>query len=200
MHEQNLTNEAFNEVMLSKIDEHEKKIGNFEQQLQQLPDPTSQLEEILSGINSLKTGLKNTTQTDLRMASIAMQVKEVDQKIIDLGNIKMKHHHYVPNLFWIALALFMLTGVFASGWFMAYQKLGSFTMNDTKYRALKLDTAFKSLQRCLDRIDTLYKSNPQMREQVLEKEEEYRRNFERRMRAERLRKEAEELEKETTIK
>lgn len=195
MNEQNLANEAFNEVILSKIDEQEKKIGNLEERVQQLPDTTPQLEQILSGIESLKIGLKNNTQTDLRMASIAMQVEAVDQKIIELGTIKMAHHHYVPKLFWVALGLFMLTGILASGWFTTYQKLDSFIMNDTKYRAIKLDTAFKSLQRHLDQVDAIYKSNPQMREQVLGKEEEYRKNFERRVKAERLRKEAEELEK-----
>jgi uncharacterized phage infection (PIP) family protein YhgE len=186
--------------MLSKIDQQEKKIENLEERVQQLADPTPQLEQIVSGIESLKSGLNNNSKTDLRIASIAMQIEAVDNKIIDLGTIKMKHHHYVPKLFWVALGLFMGTGILASGWFTTYQKLDDFIMNDTKYRAIKLDTALKSLQRHLDQVDASYKSNPQMREQVLGKEEEYRRNFERRGRAERLRKEAEELEQEAKVK
>ena len=74
-------------------------------------------------------------------------------------------------------------------------KLNNFIANDTKYRQLRLDTAHKNLQLYLDHLDSLYKIQPDMREKVLETEEEYRRNFERLQKAERLKTEAENLEK-----
>lgn len=54
--------------------------------------------------------------------------------------------------------------------------------------------AHHSLQLFLDRADSLYQVNPDLKQTVLETEEERRVNFERLLKAERLKKEAKMLE------
>jgi hypothetical protein len=98
------------------------------------------------------------------------------------------HHHHIPKLIWISAGLFIALCLVCT-------KLDGFIANDTKYRHLRLDTAHKSLQLYLDQLDSVYKAHPDFREKVLEREEEYRLNFERLRKAERLKKEAKNLEK-----
>lgn len=108
---------------------------------------------------------------------------------------KVIHHHYIPKLIWISVGLFIALCLVCSGWYVTSTKLNSFIASDTKYRLLRLDTVHKSLQLYLDHLDSLYKIQPDMREKVLETEEEYRLNFERLQKAERLKTEAKNLEK-----
>jgi hypothetical protein len=108
---------------------------------------------------------------------------------------KVIHHHHIPKLIWISVGLFVALCLVCSGWYVTGTKLDGFVASDTKYRQLRLDTAHKSLQLYLDQLDSVYKTHPDFRERVLETEEEYRLNFERLQKAERLKTEAKSLEK-----
>ncbi len=79
---------------------------------------------------------------------------------------------------------------------MTSKRLAGYKANDTKYRMLRLDTVHYRLQFFLDRADSLYRVDPDLRKSVLETEEQRRINFERLQRAERLKEEAKKLEKE----
>jgi len=111
---------------------------------------------------------------------------------------KVMHHHHIPKLIWISVGLFLSFSLVCSGWYVTSSKMNSFINNDTKYRWIRLDTSQRSLQLYLDRVDSLYNKLPDMRKNVVETEEEYRLNFERLQRAERLKAEAKELEKIAT--
>ena len=90
--------------------------------------------------------------------------------------------------------MFILLALESTGWFNTENKLDQFIENDTKYRFIRLDTAAKNLEIYLDSTDALFKSNPEMRRQVLNLEEEYRKNIERLEKADHLKQEAKELE------
>lgn len=81
------------------------------------------------------------------------------------------------------------------GWYLTGSRLAGYIANDTKYRYLRLDTAQKGLQFYLYHIDSLYATYPDLRKKMLQTEEQYRINFERLQRAERLKAEAKDLEK-----
>lgn len=106
----------------------------------------------------------------------------------------MAYQHHVPNIIWIAAGLFIVLSLVCSGWYSTSQKLDSYIANDTKYRQLRLDTAQRSLQHYLEQVDSLYDVWPGMRKAILKAEEKKRESFERLQKAERLKKEAEELE------
>lgn len=77
---------------------------------------------------------------------------------------------------------------------MTHKKLSGYIANDTKYRLLRLDTAHHSLQLFLDRADSSYQVDRDLRKTAAETEEQRRVNFERLLKAERLRNEATRLE------
>lgn len=77
---------------------------------------------------------------------------------------------------------------------MTHKKLSGYIANDTKYRLLRLDTAHHSLQLFLDQADSSYQIDPDLRKTVAETEKQRRVNFERLLKAGRLRNEAKMLE------
>lgn len=109
--------------------------------------------------------------------------------------VKILHQHHVPKLLWVTAGLFLLLSLGLAGWYIQYKKLDGFITNDTQYRSMRLDTSNLRLQLYLDRLDSIYKTTPDLRQKVIEKEEQYKLNYERRQRASRLRLEAEELDK-----
>ena len=103
------------------------------------------------------------------------------------------HHHHINKLIWLAAGLFVGLTLLSVGWYATYEKLDGYIANDTKYRSLKLDTANIYLQKMLYRTDTLYQKNANMREMVMNMEEEYRNNFELLQKASQMNAEAENL-------
>lgn len=194
MKENNLSNEAFNEIVVAKIGQQEKQIESLRRQLDKTPNLSLQTEQILTALESLKTEIKNTRLSDNRMASLSVQLDKLSHQLSVPLNSRVVHHHYVPKLFWIAIILVILVVISSSGWYITYGKLENYTANDTKYRMLRLDTALMPLQHYLDKLDSLQAKDPGMRERVIQKEKEYRRNAERLQKALRLKQEANELE------
>ncbi|MGN6492897.1 MAG: hypothetical protein ACTHLE_12935 [Agriterribacter sp.] len=176
------------------LGEQEKQIESLRRQLDKAPDLASQTEQILTALESLKTEIKNTRLSDNRMASLSVQLDKLSHQLSVPLNSRVVHHHYVPKLFWIAIILVILVVISSSGWYITYGKLENYTANDTKYRMLRLDTALMPLQHYLDKLDSLQAKDPGMRERVIQKEKEYRRNAERLQKALRLKQEANELE------
>lgn len=91
---------------------------------------------------------------------------------------KLEHHHHVHKIIIATGVLFIAVCLLCCGWYNTSQKLGQFQGNDTKYRLMRLDTAFTPLQRYLDKVDQAYTNNPGLRDSVITKEEENKRNRE----------------------
>jgi len=113
---------------------------------------------------------------------------------------KVIHHHQVPKLLWVAAGLLLALCVTCSGWFMAARKLRGFIANDTKYRWLRLDTTRRNFQIYLQEADSLYRTQPDLRETVVETENRYLENIGRLEKAVRLKEEARDLEKKAREK
>ena len=190
----NNTRDAFMEVAYKKIEQQDKKMAAWEEQLRDFAGNKLLLQQLISATELLKQDVvKNYLPVEtLEDLSGKLNINNV---LLKLGPQKVQHHHHVPKLIWIAAGLFVGFSMVCSGWYMTYKKLDQFIMNDTKYRYLKLDTGQRSLMMILDRVDSIYNSGINIRKDVFDKEEVNRKNLEKLQRAEQLKVEAKNLEK-----
>lgn len=196
MNEQtNNTSAAFMEVTSRKVEGQDKKIAAIEEKIKDIPTNTELLRKVLYGVEGLHSDIKEATLLPEKLDHFSNRLELAENFLKQSATSKVIHHHHVPKLIWVSAGLFIVLYLVCSGWYVTAGKLSYFIANDTKYRYLRLDTVHKSLQLYLDRLDSLYKIQPDMREKVLETEEEYRLNFERLQKAKRMKIEAENLEK-----
>jgi hypothetical protein len=199
MNEQpNNTNSAFMEVTSRKLDRQDKKISELQEVVTKMTDGSDQIQRLISTVETLKSEIRTSAFPAEKMQAVARQLDSVIY--LSKQQNKVIHHHHVPKMIWIAAGLFISLTLVSSGWYMTADKLTNFVTNDTKYRHIRLDTAQRAIQDYLDREDRLFTTQPDMRKKVLEIEQEYRANFERLQRAERLKAEAKDLEKEAKKK
>ena len=109
---------------------------------------------------------------------------------------KVQHHHHVPKIIVATGVLFITVCLLCCGWYNTFQKLEKFQENDTKYRLMRLDTAFAPLQHYLGKVDRVYTNNPGLRDSVIAQEEENKKNMELLLEAYRKTREAERLKSE----
>jgi len=199
--EQNFDNtkEAFMEVAYKKLEQQDKKMAAWEEQLKDLAGNKVLLRQLIAATELLKEDVAKN-QLPIETLQELSKKLNINNVLLKLGPEKVQHHHHVPKVIWIAAGLFLGLALVCSGWYMTHQKLDQFIMNDTKYRFLKLDTGQRSLMMILDRVDKVYDSSIDMRKDVLDKEETNRKNFEKMEKAERLKAEAKNLERSVKTK
>lgn len=196
MNEQiNNTNAAFMEVTSRKVEVQDKRIAAMEEKIKDMPKNTELLCKLLSSIEGLRSDVKEVLLVPEKVGNLSSRLELATDLLKHPLPNKVLHHHHIPKLIWISAGLFIALCLVCSGWYLTSSKVEVFIGNDTKYRQLRLDTAHRSLQLYLDQLDSLYRVHPDMRDKVLETEQEYRLNFERLQKAERLKAEAESLEK-----
>jgi hypothetical protein len=110
------------------------------------------------------------------------------------------HHHHFPKLTWITAGLWLAFTLSLTGLLVSNGKLNGYIENDIKFRHLKLDTGNRRLQIILDQEDSLFNSTPDFKNIVIKTEKQYIENFERLLKADRLKKEALNLEKQAKQK
>lgn len=189
------TNAVFMEITSRKVEGQDKRIAAVEEKIKNIPDNTELIQKLLGTVEGLRVEVKNSRFPGEKMKDFSAQLDLAISLLDRPVQNKVLHHHYVPKIIWITFGLFVALALACSGWYMTVIKLDGYIANDTKYRHLRLDTSFKKLQIYLDLTDSLYNTRPDMRKVVLETEEEYRQNFERLQKAERLKAEAKDLEK-----
>lgn len=195
MNEQvNDSNAAFMEAALKKIETQDRKIEGMAQQIASIPDNSQDIQQLKTGMDELKLEIKNTRFPVREMQEFSTQLTIGVKLLKEPATVKTLHHHHIPKLVWITAGLFLALCLVSTGWYMTGQKLEGYIANDTKYRLLRLDTARYPLQLSLDRADSLYRVDPDLRKSVLGTEEQRRVNFERLQKAVRLKDEAKSLE------
>ena len=189
------TSQFFMEITSNKIAKQEKRFDVLEEKLKELAENKTTLIQIMQSIKLWKEDiLQSTLPADtLKIFSARLDINS--QLLQQVAKNKVQHHHHIPKLIWITAGLFISLALALSGWYATTQKANQFIANDTRYRYLKLDTSQKYLQNYLYRVDSLYKTMPDMRKYVFEEEERLRVNFEKLQKAEALRVEAKGLER-----
>ena len=189
---------AFMEVTTRKVETQDKQIAAIEEKVKDIPGNTELIQKLITTVEGLHSDVKINSLQQETTQKLSDQLELVTTLLKHPVSNKVMHHHHIPKLIWISVGLFVAFSLVCSGWYVTSSKMNSFITNDTKYRWIRLDTSQRSLQVYLDRVDSLYNKLPDMRKNVVETEEEYRLNFERLQRAERLKAEAKELEKIAT--
>jgi len=189
---------AFMEVTTRKVETQDKQIAAIEEKVKDIPGNTELIQKLITTVEGLHSDVKINSLQQETTQNLSDQLELVTTLLKHPVSNKVMHHHHIPKLIWISVGLFVALSLVCSGWYVTSSKMNSFITNDTKYRWIRLDTSQRSLQLYLDRVDSLYNKLPDMRKNVVETEEEYRLNFERLQRAERLKAEAKELEKIAT--
>ena len=187
---------AFVEVAIHKMEKQDKRIEQIEALMQKQLETDNEIKQLCSAIASLKESVHNEPISENKISTLQIQMDMLINKLATPPAYKVLHHHHVPKIIWGTILLAVMLFMASAGWFYTDRKLDSYIANDTKYRALKLDTALQPLQRYLDRLDSAYATNSSMRDEVIKKEQEYQDNFYRLQKALRLREEARKLEKE----
>lgn len=191
----NNTSAAFMEVTTRKVEGQDKKIVAIEEKIKDIPANTELLHKVLSSVDRLRSDIKEASLMPDKLGEFSNLLELATDLLKQPPRNKVVHHHHIPKLIWISVGLCIALCLVCSGWYVTSTKLDGFVASDTKYRHLRLDTAHKSLQLYLDHLDSACKAHPDFRVKVLETEEEYRLNFERLQKAERLKTEAKSLEK-----
>ncbi|MFT3949053.1 MAG: hypothetical protein QM763_18965 [Agriterribacter sp.] len=186
---------AFAEIAINKKEKQDKRITDIESQIKTLAG-NAEIKQLTSAIAVLKENLGQSKVDEEKLSALAAQIDELLNTLASPPTHKVLHHHHIPKIIWAMFFMAMLTCIMSAGWFYTSRKLDGFIANDTKYRALKLDTALYPLRQYLDKLDSVYAINPAMRDEVLQKEEQYIENFYRVQKAMRLKEEARQLEKE----
>lgn len=194
--ETNCGSNAFMEVAINKIEKQDKRIENIEAFIKKQTENNAEVKQLVAAIGSLKEDVHNAGLSEKKMSALSTQIDALLDKLSSAPVQKVEHHHHVPKIIWATAILMVTLCTVCAGWFYTGRKLNSFMANDTKYRAIKLDTAHKSLQQYLDDIDSVYTKNPDMRSAVIQKEKEYQANFYRLQKALLLKEEAKKLERD----
>ena len=189
---------AFMEVTTRKVETQDKQIAAIEEKVKDIPGNTELIQKLITTVEGLHSDVRINSLQQETTQKLSDQLELVTTLLKHPVSNKVMHHHHIPKLIWISVGLFVAFSLVCSGWYVTSSKMNSFINNDTKYRWIRLDTSQRSLQLYLDRVDSLYNKLLNMRKNVVETEEEYRLNFERLQRAERLKAEAKELEKIAT--
>lgn len=191
----NYGSHAFMEVAIHKMEKQDRRMENIEAFIQRQIENNAKIKQLVTAIGSLKEDVHSAGLSEKKMSALSMQIDALVNKLNSAPVQKVEYHHHVPKIIWATAILMVTLCTVCAGWFNTGKKLDSFIANDTKYRAIKLDTADKSLQQYLDHIDSVYTKNPNMRKAVIQKEKEYQTNFYRMQKALLLKEEAKKLER-----
>jgi hypothetical protein len=178
------TNDAWIDTVISTLDRHDDKIKDHDQKIEVVqkrlddaPDPASDIKSLKSDVGGLLRSSQNQKLTDEKLEQLKPLLGQAILALRQPVTNTVEHHHHIHKIIWIALSLFLLVCVTAMGWLESNANLRDFVANDLKYRRLKLTADSASLV-YLFRIDSVYAAEPDgFRENVIEEE---------RMKAERL--------------
>jgi hypothetical protein len=147
------------EKQQKKTQDHHKRIGIIEQEIQKLSDLPKDIAEIKDSVNLIKRNSVTALLPNEKSEKLGENLSLAIPLIRKLIENKIQHHHHVPKLFWIATALFLLLSLVCAGWYVTASREDQHLAGDIKYRELKLmaDTAFL---RSLWKLDSVYSANP----------------------------------------
>jgi len=153
-----------------QIQEQDKRIATLEDKFSDVPDPSDDLRQIKTRLQTIDTKLDKLQYPTQKMEEFSRELKTGVATIKQPVTTEVKHHHYVPGIFWIAAVLFLGLCLVSSGWWMTTEKMDQYRAGDIKYRNLKLASDSASAA-YLFWLDSVYLAQPDsFTNAVLEKE------------------------------
>jgi hypothetical protein len=170
--------------------------GFMENQKSNAKKNDSDMQVIRKEFQEVMSDIKGITFPEKAINDLSEKIKANSLLLKNPAETKVLHHHHVPKIILIATVLFIAFSLALAILYVTNNKLNAYIENDTKYRHLRLDTGNPLIQINLDKEDSLYNTTPDLRKMVLQTEEDYLQNFERLQKADRLKAEAKDLERE----
>lgn len=197
-------NEILIDTLIDKVDAHEKKIEGHDikingvvEKVEGLMEFTEMLTAILNTVETTKADIHRLSFPENELRNFAASLVTHTALLKQPVKKEIIHHHHFSKIIWIAVGLFLVVCLVSTGWYITSDKLDLYKANDTKYRYLKLENN-KSLLTILQKTDSLYQADNQLRQRVIAKEEENQRNLEMLQRALRMEAEAKELKQKVS--
>jgi len=165
-HEEQKQNDIFKdsvakavEKQQEKTQDHNRRIGIVEQEIQKLSGLPKDIAEIKDSLTLIKRNSVTALLPNEKSEKLSENLSVAIPLMGKLMENKIQHHHHVPKLFWIAAALFLLLSLVCAGWYVTASREDQHLAGDVKYRELKLiaDTIFL---RSLWKLDSVYSANP----------------------------------------
>jgi hypothetical protein len=147
------------EKQQERTQDHNKRIGIIEQEIQKLSGLPKDIAEIKDSLNLIKRNSVTALLPNEKSEKLAENLSVAIPLIGKLIENKIQHHHHVPKLFWITAALFLLLSFVCAGWYVTASREDQHLAGDIKYRELKL-MADTTLLRSLWKLDSVYSANP----------------------------------------
>ena len=184
--------EILMQSVIEKVDGHEKRISETQTAINKMSNVSEQIESMKDAVEKLNSSVNNISFPVRDMKDLRSQLSRPVTNTVE-------HHHHFPKILWLASGLFLGLAIVCTGWYMTGTSMKEYKASDTKYRYLKLNSN-KSLQDLLSFTDSLYRTDPDMRDSVIQKEEENRKILELLQKADNMEKEAEKLKRKANAK
>lgn len=191
---------AFMEVAVKRIEAQGQRIAEMEEQISAGSNYETAVQTLIMHVEKINTAYAGSQVLAEKLNELSPCLSQVIDLLQRPIENKVLHHHHVPRLIWITAGLLLALSLVCSGWYQTSEKLEGYRANDTKFRLLKLDTANKGLQNYLWLADSLYHQYPDLRETILQEEEQNQRNRELLQRAKAMESAAKELKRKAKQK
>jgi hypothetical protein len=180
--------------VIEKLEAQENKIAEIEVAIKNLPSNTLGVEEIKNVLESIKEIVEGISFPIQEMRELSRSVTECRKQLSLPVQNSVQHHHHFPKIAWLTAVFFVALLIVCPGWYMTGTASKAYKANDTKYRYLKLNPN-RALMQLLFYTDSLYRMDPNMRDSVIQKEEDINRLFVLEREAESMKKETEKLKR-----
>lgn len=196
--EKNLTadeKETVQFILAELSEQYQENTKNMAALVSEVKELTAKIQQVVSNqeeqklpennpVTLVKTGVEKLESIAHRVSFPQKAIQELYRKLSAVSSQlsqplqqKVEHHHHVHKIIGVAAGLFIIVCFLCLFWYNTGQKLAGFRENDTKYRLIRLDTAFTPMQHYLDKVDQAYTRNPKLRDSVIAKEEENKKNM-----------------------
>lgn len=187
--------QPFMEVVTNKFVKQDEKIAGLEERLKSIPDHAGEFVQVKNDLTEIKAIVKRISFPTEEVRELSVNLNASVEILKQPVQNEVRHHHHISKLLWVAIGLLFLTCLFFMLWYSRMEKLGRYKENDTKYRYLKLYDN-KNLRQLLDITDSLFLANPGIRDSIIQREDQIRRNLEKVQRAMDMEQEAKKLREE----
>jgi hypothetical protein len=160
------SDEVLIDTIVSKLEKQDERILSQESEtvvlkegIKQIPDYSKEIQEVKSSLKDYILTLKQLKFPTEKMDGLSKKLTEGVTLLRQPVETKVLHHHYIPQIIWIAAGLFLSLCLVCSGWFITASRLSEYQANDVKYRKIKLEVDSAGLL-YLRHLDSLYSADP----------------------------------------
>lgn len=163
--------------IIEKVEAQGNKIAEVQGTIKDFSGKPQEIEQVKAELKTMKSAVESISFPTKEMRELSKSMIEVRDRLNRPVTNTVQHHHHIPKIIWLCIGLFVSVAVVCTGWYTTANTLSEYKASDTKYRYLKLNSD-KSLQQLLYITDSLYRVDKNLRDNVQQREETIREQFE----------------------